>query len=377
MSAEATTIAASAATAPSASSVDQHTTNPSIGSNPSSETNANATAQSSSPKRPCLSPLQSSPSTVTPIDQINPEIRQLIEQAIAELFTITTPRDFQIEAINHCLFGNSVLYINAKCADGKSLCPLTLAGMLRGVTLVLVPLVGLGSDQVSKAENPNHNFEAYHIDEHRGAHAKKLKQRLLSYTADEASHKIIMAYINPQSFKGDPNNPNAGWFGTFSLLASRGLISLICIDKAHYVEQAGRNFHPEFIDAINNIKLIRDKMPTPCPIIAMSATFRRKDQDRITKLLKLATPPAVMAGSLARRDVDWSLIVSGDPASSIKKLFEGNLVTNPTKQVLLYSNSATNAEGPLLDASTKILEAHSKRTKQPMTYCDSIAGGMA
>ena len=107
-----------------------------------------------SPKRPRLSTASSAPPTVTPIDQIDPEVRGLIESAIADIYSITTPRDFQIEAINHCAFDdNAVLYISAKPADGKSLCPLTIAAMRRGVSIILVPLIGLGSDQVAKATN--------------------------------------------------------------------------------------------------------------------------------------------------------------------------------------------------------------------------------
>jgi superfamily II DNA helicase RecQ len=45
-------------------------------------------------------------------------------------------------------------------ADGKSLVPLTTSIIRTGVTLVLVPLHGLGSDQVDKATVLDHGVEA-------------------------------------------------------------------------------------------------------------------------------------------------------------------------------------------------------------------------
>ena len=45
-----------------------------------------------------------------------------------------------------------------------------------GVTLVLVPLHGLGSDQVEKATVPEHRIEAYYVDEHKYGNAKMLEK---------------------------------------------------------------------------------------------------------------------------------------------------------------------------------------------------------
>ena len=257
------------------------------------------------PKRPRLS----ASSTVTPIDSIAPDLRADAKGAISQLFGIDTPRDLQMEVIHHCAYNdNAVVYVNAKTAEGKSLCPLTVAAMRRGVAIILVPLIGLGSDQVAKASRADHNIEAYHIDEHKGPNAYALRERYRAYNKEESKHVIILSFINPQSLKRDPSKPNRGWFQTFSDLAEQDLISLICINEAHTVEQCGRSFRPEFLEAVTNLRLIREKMPNPAPFIAMSATFRQCDQDRITKLMKFKQPPAVVAGSLARRDIMWTTI---------------------------------------------------------------------
>ena len=74
-----------------------------------------------------------------------------------------------LEAVCHSAFGDgSYLHIIRRTADGKSMVPLTVGALRRRVIIVLVPLIGLGSDQVSKAISIKHNTEAYHINEHKG-----------------------------------------------------------------------------------------------------------------------------------------------------------------------------------------------------------------
>ena len=66
-----------------------------------------------------------------------------------EIYQIFIPRDFQIEAVYHSAFGDGAyLHIICRTSDGKSIVPLTVGALRRGVIIVLVPLVALGSDQV-------------------------------------------------------------------------------------------------------------------------------------------------------------------------------------------------------------------------------------
>ncbi len=70
-------------------------------------------------------------------------------------------------AINRGVFyDNTVMHIAAKTGYGKSLILLTIGLIRKGITVIQVPLIGLGSDQVAKAMFVNRRIEAYHIDEH-------------------------------------------------------------------------------------------------------------------------------------------------------------------------------------------------------------------
>ena len=164
------------------------------------------------PKRPRLS----ASSTVTPIDSIAPDLRADVEGAISQLFGIDTPRDLQMEVIHHCVYNdNAVVYVNAKTAEGKSLCPLTVAAMRRGVAIILVPLIGLGSDQVAKASRADHNIGAYHINEHKGPNVYALCERYRAYNKEESKHVIILSFINPQTSSAIQAIPIAGGFRRF------------------------------------------------------------------------------------------------------------------------------------------------------------------
>jgi hypothetical protein len=87
------------------------------------------------------------------------------------------------------------LYIIAKAGSGKSAIPLTVVTLLTGVVVTLVPLIGLGSNQVTKSCNAANYIKAYHVDEHRGKDADKLHYRLDSMTNQEADYVTIFLYI--------------------------------------------------------------------------------------------------------------------------------------------------------------------------------------
>jgi superfamily II DNA helicase RecQ len=78
--------------------------------------------------------------------------RQLIVHVMAKVWGILSPREFQVRAIGQLVFHpKTCLYLIRKTGEGKSVVVLTSATPLRGITLVVVSLLGLGCDQVAKA----------------------------------------------------------------------------------------------------------------------------------------------------------------------------------------------------------------------------------
>ena len=93
---------------------------------------------------------------------------------------------------------------------------------------------------------------------------------------------------------------------------------MIVVDEAHYVNQSGRHFRPEFKTAAKYLGELVRKMPKPVPRVLLSATLSKSDVDTCAGYLGKKAP-SVLHGSLARRDVDFRVIVSGNATSSLKR----------------------------------------------------------
>ena len=171
------------------------------------------------------------------------------------------------------IFPDTLLYIIAKTGSGKSAIPLTTGTLTSGVIITLVPLIGLGSDQVAKSRNANHYIEAYHLDEQNNESARELSKRLNTMHQTEANHCTIFLYLSPWALQLD-----LLWLKLLEKIAKRGYLRLICIDEAHSIEQDGRSFRPEFVSAAQNLMMLHNIMPTKCSIVCMSATFRMSNQ---------------------------------------------------------------------------------------------------
>jgi superfamily II DNA helicase RecQ len=200
---------------------------------------------------------------------------------------IDQPHEFQICAIHQAAFHrNELLYIIAKTGSGKSAIPLTVGTLLTGVAVTLVPLVGLGSNQVTKSCNVANCVKASYIDEHHRKDAEKLCYCLDTMTEGQADYVTIFLYISPQSLQMD-----SPWYGVLRCIASKDFHCLVCIDEAYTVHQDDY-FCPEFQTAEGTIQHRHGLLTIECSIIVMSATFRQVDQDIITALLGM--PPSMV-----------------------------------------------------------------------------------
>ena len=124
--------------------------------------------------------------------------RDIIARTMRTMLNIQSPREFQMRAIYHGAFEeNLLIYLISKTGSGKSAVPEAINVLRRGVAVTLVPLIALGSDQVTKAFKIEINNEAYHIDEHKGNDLALLKERLVKASAEELDHVSINLFMSP------------------------------------------------------------------------------------------------------------------------------------------------------------------------------------
>lgn len=196
-----------------------------------------------------------------------------INQTLKQYFGYDSLRTGQEELINGILAGHDVLGIMPTGA-GKSLCYQLPALMLKGITLVISPLISLMSDQV-KALNQA------------GVHAAYINSSLtenqigmaLSY-ASQGRYKII--YVAPERL----NTPR------FLDFACNADISMLTVDEAHCISQWGQDFRPSYLEIAGFLTILPRR-----PIVsAFTATATERVKNDIVASLGLNNPVTMVTG---------------------------------------------------------------------------------
>ena len=196
-----------------------------------------------------------------------------INQTLKQYFGYDSLRTGQEELINGILAGHDVLGIMPTGA-GKSLCYQLPALMLKGITLVISPLISLMSDQV-KALNQA------------GVHAAYINSSLtenqvrmaLSY-ASQGRYKII--YVAPERL----NTPR------FLDFACNADISMLTVDEAHCISQWGQDFRPSYLEIAGFLT----RLPRRPIVSAFTATATERVKNEIVASLGLNNPVTMVTG---------------------------------------------------------------------------------
>ena len=145
-----------------------------------------------------------------------------------------------------------MLHLICKNGEGKSLVLLGLVYTLRGVTIVMGPLHGLGTDQANKSKCIDKGLKAYHVNEFRDLDYRLLVERLKVFKKDH--NACILIYISPQIMR----EKDSRWHLLLKQLAINGLLSVLCIDEVHGAIEYADSFYPEFGVGINAIRALMD-----------------------------------------------------------------------------------------------------------------------
>jgi ATP-dependent DNA helicase RecQ len=194
----------------------------------------------------------------------------------------------QREPIEAVLNGGDSIVVMPTGA-GKSLCFQLPAMALKGITVVISPLISLMKDQVDGLAE-------------RGLPATSLNSSLSTSevserVADLRSGKTRLVYVAPERFRNK---------GFQSLLAELN-VSLLAIDEAHCISQWGHDFRPDYIRLGAVVKALPNAR-----IMALTATATQEVRDDIAKQLGLGQagrPVPTVFVSGFRRD-NLRLVVS-------------------------------------------------------------------
>lgn len=182
-------------------------------------------------------------------------------------------RPGQEELIDAVLQGKDAFGI-MPTGGGKSICYQVPALLLRGITLVISPLISLMHDQVLSLKSVG--IPAAYINSTlSGPQVQAVYRNLLA-----GKYKIV--YIAPERLD----------YAGFGSLSAKLDISFVAVDEAHCISQWGQDFRPSYLRIVNFI----DGLPVRPVVGAYTATATRQVREDVERILKLQTPVRTVTG---------------------------------------------------------------------------------
>ncbi|TAT86633.1 DNA helicase RecQ [Rhizobium ruizarguesonis] len=201
-------------------------------------------------------------------------------------------RGMQARAIQNVMAGKDSLVL-FPTGKGKSLCFQLPALCMRGVGVVVSPLVALMRDQVEELKELGVSAGALWSDQDQ-AEAADVKRRL-------RSGELKLLYVTPERIASG---------GLDSMLGRDG-ISLLAVDEAHCISVWGNNFRKDYL----SLGRLKEMFPN-VPVIALTATADPHTQKDILKLLNLEDA-AVFVDSFDRQNISYEIALRSNARTQL------------------------------------------------------------
>jgi ATP-dependent DNA helicase RecQ len=179
-------------------------------------------------------------------------------------------RPGQEEVINAILEGRDVLAVMPTGA-GKSLCYQIPALLLKGLTLVVSPLISLMKDQVNALQDAGVPAAFLNSSLGPGEYQETISR------AARGEYKLL--YIAPERLR-------RGFLPPFEESPGSPDISLVVIDEAHCISQWGHDFRPSYLEITAFIRQFKKRPITA----AFTATATGNVKEDIQRILALRDP---------------------------------------------------------------------------------------
>ena len=200
---------------------------------------------------------------------------------LKEYFGYDRFRGGQEKLISRILAGGDVLGIMPTGA-GKSICYQVPAMLLRGVTVVVSPLISLMQDQVTALRDAGIPAACLHSN---------LTQQEYFDTLDAIrAGEVRMIYAAPERLLTE----------SFLSLTESVAVAMVAVDEAHCLSQWGQDFRPGYLQ----IAEFLDELPVRPVVAAFTATATESVRADIRRLLKLRDPLELVTG-FDRKNLRW------------------------------------------------------------------------
>ena len=179
-------------------------------------------------------------------------LEDAIISASTHVWDVPVLRTMQMEAISHILnhrTPNKLLLV-ARTGVGKTHVTRTVGVILRGIILIIIPLLSLSADQLRKFRSACQSFGSvvvYHLDEIMNA-PRSLRDKLLDRLSELQNNttSTVFLFVSPQFLMKQESFRHA-----LISQARRGVLRLIKLDEVHLHVQHGVSFR-------RDIRMLKD-----------------------------------------------------------------------------------------------------------------------
>jgi len=249
------------------------------------------------------------------MDTINDNFKKLFPK-LAQQFPL---KPFQEEVVKNVLEGNSAVAI-MPTGGGKSLIYWLSGLSLKGITMVVSPLIALIDEQALKIEEQGYSVFTIHS----GLSGEKQIDELTKFYHKELNPDFI--FVSPERLATD------GFF-QYCLHARKDEVKLFVIDEIHCVSQWGVDFRPFYKripDFLNHT--YNDKWPT---ILGLTATINPKELADISSEFKISELNILKDDLLVRSEIELVADKQTDENKKEDRLWQ-LLQIHKDEKVLVY-----------------------------------------
>ena len=220
-------------------------------------------------------------------------------QVLREFFGHESFRSGQEQLIDNILSGRDVLGIMPTGA-GKSLCYQVPALMLRGITVVVSPLISLMKDQVSALVSAGVSAACIN--------SAMTAQEYYDFFRRASAGEYRIIYAAPERLATEE----------FLRFAENTSIAMVTVDEAHCVSQWGQDFRPSYLHIIDFIERLSYR-----PVVsAFTATATSEVRDDIVRILRLNDPFVITTG-FDRPNLYFAVMNPGNKYQQLVSLIKG------------------------------------------------------
>lgn len=251
-----------------------------------------------------------------------------VKKALTENFKIKNFREHQKSAINAIMSGEDLILVMPTGA-GKSICFQLPAVVMKGITIVISPLIALMEDQVSNLKKLN--IRAAMLS---AKSTNKEDTKAIWNAMDGKDSQLKLIYVTPEYMKKSKR-----FMSKLQKAFNMKLLKLFAIDEVHCCSTWGHDFRPDY----QFLVCLKSMFPG-VPLIGLTATATTKIIADVQKMLDIQGCLIFRASfnrpnlyyEVRRKPSDWNLCIEM-LANLLKTRFAN-------KSGIIYTTTVKDAE---------------------------------